>query len=94
MIVSWLPVLTSHAGLDACRFLNELSLRDNRVSSMAPLAALTGLRSLDLTGNRIAAIEGLDASSCAPFACSCASCIEGMCCVQKSGFRSRAAFAQ
>ena len=57
--------LHSHAGVEACRSLNELSLRGNSVSSMAPLAALTALRSLDLTGNRIAAVEGLHAASSA-----------------------------
>ncbi len=52
-------------GVDACRSLTELSLRDNSIDSMAPLAALTALRNLDLTGNRVAVIEGLNACSSA-----------------------------
>ncbi len=56
----------ARTGVEACRSLNELSLRDNRIRSMAPLAALAALRSLDLTGNRVAVIEGLNASSSAP----------------------------
>ena len=54
------------AGLEACRSLTELSLRDNRIDCTAPLAALTALRSLDLTGNMIAAVEGLKACSGEP----------------------------
>ena len=52
-------------GLEACRSLTKLSLRDNGIGSMAPLAGLTALRILDLTGNRVAVIEGINASSCA-----------------------------
>ena len=74
-VVSWYPTTRhlrpplmhrAHTGVAACRHLNELSLRDNGIVSMAPLAALTALRSLDLTGNRVAVLEGLDACASAP----------------------------
>ena len=73
----------SHAGLEACSSLTRLSLRDNCISSMAPLAALTALRSLDLSGNRIAVIEGLDACASAPIGSCLAPCAIDVCCMEK-----------
>ena len=46
--------------------MTALSLRDNRIGSLAPLAGLTALRSLDLTGNMVAAVDGLTACTGEP----------------------------
>lgn len=54
-------MLTSEAlgGLRHCESLRELSLKDNRVTSAAPLAALANLQVLCLDNNQMRGLDGL-----------------------------------
>lgn len=48
-------------GLEACTALEEVYLSHNGILALEGLATLPGLRLLDVSSNRIAKVEGLQA---------------------------------